>query len=51
MNTPEILKFCLENGLLLDNEVLSLFSETNDLESLKLIIEKTILIIMCLHQY
>ncbi len=40
MNTQEILKFCLEKGLLLDEEVLSLFSETSDLESLKLIIEK-----------
>ncbi len=40
MNTQEILKFCLEKGLLLDKEVLNLFSETSDLESLKLIIEK-----------
>ncbi len=40
MNSQEILKFCLEKGLLLDGEVLELLSETNDLESIKLIIEK-----------
>lgn len=40
MNTNEILKFCLENGLLLDAEVLKLFSETSDFESVKMIIEK-----------
>jgi hypothetical protein len=40
MNTQEILKFCLENGFLLDKEVLNLFNETNDTESVKLIIEK-----------
>jgi len=40
MNTQEILKFCLERGFLLDGEVLSLFDETNDTESVKLIIER-----------
>jgi hypothetical protein len=40
MNTQEILKFCLEKGFLLDNEVLSLFDETSDVESVKLIIER-----------
>ncbi len=40
MNTQEILRFCLERGFLLDNEVLSLFDETNDVESVKLIIER-----------
>jgi DNA polymerase II small subunit len=40
MNTEEILKFCLENGLLVDKEVLNLFSETSDVESIKLIINK-----------
>ncbi len=42
MKTEEILKFCLENGLLLDAEVLKLFSETSevDAESIKMIIEK-----------
>jgi DNA polymerase II small subunit len=40
MNTQEILKFCLERGFLLDNEILSLFNETDDVESIKLIIEK-----------
>jgi len=36
----EILKYCFEKGVLLDNEILGLFSGTNDLESVKLIIEK-----------
>jgi DNA polymerase II small subunit len=40
MNIQEILKFCLERGFLLDKEVLSMFSETNDEESVKLIIER-----------
>ena len=40
MDSKEILNFCLEKGLLLDNEILNLFSDTNDLESVKLVIEK-----------
>jgi DNA polymerase II small subunit len=40
MDTKQILKFCLEKGLLVDKEVLSLFGETTDTESIKLIIEK-----------
>lgn len=40
MNAQEILKFCMERGFLLDNEVLNLFDETSDVESVKLIIEK-----------
>lgn len=40
MNTKKILEFCLEKGLLLDEEVLKLFNETTDLDSVKLIIEK-----------
>ena len=36
----EILNFCLKNGLLVDDEVVSLFSDTSDLESVKIIIEK-----------
>jgi len=40
MNSEEILKFCLENGLLVDKEVLNLFSESGDLESAKIIIKK-----------
>ncbi len=40
MDTGEILKFCLEKGLLVDKEVLNLFSETSDVESIKLIINK-----------
>jgi len=40
MDPKQILKFCLEKGLLVDKEVLSLFNETSDIESVKLIIEK-----------
>ncbi|OGJ12781.1 hypothetical protein A3K82_02470 [Candidatus Pacearchaeota archaeon RBG_19FT_COMBO_34_9] len=41
MNSHEILKFCLERGFLLDNEVLKIFNESGeDIESIKLIIEK-----------
>lgn len=40
MNPKEILKFCIANGLLLDEGILKLFSETGDLESAKLIIKK-----------
>ena len=47
MDSQEILNFCLEKGFLLDKEILSLLSETNDKESLKLILEK---IKGCTHQ-
>jgi len=40
MDDKKLLKYCLEKGLLLDKEVLEMFSETKDLESVKLIIEK-----------
>ena len=40
MDTKEILKFCVERGLLLDPEVLKIFSEATDEDSVKLIIEK-----------
>jgi DNA polymerase II small subunit len=40
MNSNEILKFCLGKGLLLDKELLNLLSESSDVESAKLIIEK-----------
>ncbi len=40
MDTKEILRFCLEKGLLLDKEILNLFSEAGDAESVKLIIDK-----------
>jgi DNA polymerase II small subunit len=40
MNAQEILKFCMKNGLLVDKEVLGLFDETQDLDSVKLIIER-----------
>ena len=38
MDTKEILKFCIEKGLLLDEEVLNLFGDT-DLNSAKIILE------------
>jgi len=40
MDSKQLLKFCLENGLLVDKEVLSLFDEANDIDSIKLIISK-----------
>ena len=40
MDSKEILKFCLQKGLLLDEEMLNIFSEAEDTESVKLIIEK-----------
>jgi DNA polymerase II small subunit len=40
MDPKQILKFCIERGLLVDKDVLNLFSESNNLESVKLIIER-----------
>lgn len=40
MNTRQIVKYFIENGLLVDREVLDLFSETQDLESAKILVEK-----------
>ena len=40
MDPKEIWSFCLKKGLLIDKEVLNLFSGTTDTESVKLIIEK-----------
>ncbi|MEX2016902.1 MAG: metallophosphoesterase [Candidatus Pacearchaeota archaeon] len=40
MEPKEILKFCLEQGLLVDKDVLGLFSESSDTDSVKLIIER-----------
>src|SRR3989344_33887 len=40
VTSQELLRFCLEKGLLLDNEVLNLFSDLEDIESAKVIIEK-----------
>ena len=39
MDQKEILNFCLQKGILLDKEVLNLFSESTDLDSIKLMIE------------
>jgi len=40
MNSKEILKFCINNGILLDKEILDLFSEATDLDTVKLVINK-----------
>lgn len=40
MDTREILNFCLEKGILLDKEVLNLFSEATDSEAVRMMIEK-----------
>ena len=40
LKEKEILCFCMQKGLLIDKEVLNLFSETADIESTKMIIEK-----------
>lgn len=40
MDPKEILRFCLERGILLDKEVLGLFSEATDSEAVRLMIEK-----------
>ena len=36
----EILNFCVEKGFLVDSDLLEVFSETSDIESVKLIIER-----------
>ncbi|MEN7982691.1 MAG: metallophosphoesterase [Nanoarchaeota archaeon] len=40
MSSSDILKFCLQKGVLVDKDILNLFNETGDLDSIKLIIEK-----------
>ncbi len=40
MDPKDILKFCIGRGILLDGDVLNLFRDTEDVESVKLIIEK-----------
>ena len=40
MDPKEILKFAVERGLLIEPEVLGLFDEANDIESVKMVIEK-----------
>ena len=39
MNPKEILKYCIDKGVLIDSEALSLLKETGDTESAKIIIE------------
>ncbi len=38
----EILNFCVEKGLLVDRDMLDIFSESSDFDSIKLVIEKVI---------
>ena len=40
MDPKEILRFCIDKGLLIDGETLNLLSEANDNESVKIIIER-----------
>ncbi len=40
MDQKEILNFCLEKGILLDKEVLQLFSQASDFDAVRLMIEK-----------
>lgn len=40
MDPKEVLNFCLKKGVLLDKEVLNLFSEASDSDSIKIMIEK-----------
>lgn len=40
MNSSDIVKFCLEKGILIDKDILCLFDDSCDLDSAKLIIEK-----------
>ncbi len=40
MESNEILQFCMEKGLLLDKELLHLFSESSEVESIKFILER-----------
>jgi len=40
MDPKQILKFCIERGLLMDKDVLNLFSESQDFESVKFMIDK-----------
>lgn len=40
MDPKQLLKFCLENGLLVDKDVLNLFDDAKDMDSVKLIISK-----------
>ena len=40
MDNKEILKFCFEKGCLLDQEILKLFQEIEDTETVKIMIEK-----------
>lgn len=40
MDTKEILKFCIEQGILLEPEVLNLLSESSDPDSVRFVLEK-----------
>ena len=40
MDSKEILKFCIDKGLLIEPEALKLFSEANDVDSVKMILDQ-----------
>ncbi len=40
MDSSEIIKFCIDNGILVDKDILYLFNEVCDFDSVKLIVEK-----------
>jgi len=40
MDQKELLKFCVEKGILIDKEVLSLFEDSEDIDSVKLVLEQ-----------
>lgn len=40
MDPQEILRFCLKNGLLIDKDILKILSETPDIESAKLLLDR-----------
>jgi len=40
MNQKELLKFCIEKGILVDKEILNLFESSEDIDSVKLVLEQ-----------
>ena len=40
MDKKEILNFCFEKGILLDNDVLNIFNESTDSEMIRIVLEK-----------
>jgi len=40
MDSKEIINFCIEKGILIDKELLNIFEDANDINSVKIILEK-----------